>query len=318
MSGFTSEEDKKHQKSITSFLCANRPANKICAEVADKTEKQTPCPQRESFFNQKRAARQQELLQYSKEIAGTSKDQSVTFALGEEPKADADDAKEKPDFTCPICLMKQGDWDLQAFNKHIDKCLSTSPSSGSSDMPSKGEHVHRKFIENNGNDIHANNLKNKMVEVTPCDDLYDFVIDKNTLCAIQGNQTSQKNLKECNSDIICEDTSKNIVKEKKNEKHIKSTPPSSSMCMEEPTLICPVCNTQQDTTDLAAFNRHVDICLNKGILEELKDDKGNTNRSHALGHQNGKYLNIYVCQGKMKKICSTYGSIHLHFLMFYC
>lgn len=294
MSGFTSEEDKKHQKSITSFLCANRPTNKICAEVADKTEKQTPCPQRESFFNQKRAARQQELLQYSKEIAGTSKDQSVTFALCEEPKADADDAKEKPDFTCPICLMKQGDWDLQAFNKHIDKCLSTSPSSGSSDMPSKGEHVHRKLIENNGNHIHANNLKNKMVEIT-CDDLNDFVIDKNTLCAIQGNQTSQKNLKECNSDILCEDTSKNIVKEKKTEKHIKSTPPSSSMCMEEPTLICPVCNTQQDTTDLAAFNRHVDICLNKGILEELKDDKGNMNRSHALGHQNGNYLNIYVC-----------------------
>ncbi|XP_018423338.1 PREDICTED: DNA polymerase kappa [Nanorana parkeri] len=296
VSGFTSEEDRKHQKSITSFLCANKPSNKICSEATERTVQERPatCPQRESFFNQKRAARQQELLQSSSETATTSKDQNVIFALCEEPKAEADDVKENPDFTCPICLLKQGDWDLEGFNKHIDKCLSKSPSSGVSEMPNKGKHQRKLTAINkgNGNDIDANNLKNKMVTIAPCDDLYDFVIDKYTLGAIQNNQTLQRNLIECNSEIISEDTSNNMVLEKQAvlkdaDKHIMSTPPGSSVCMEESTLICPVCNTQQDTTDLAAFNRHVDICLNKGILEELKDEKVITDRNQALGDQNG-------------------------------
>lgn len=302
MSGFTSEEDRKHQKSITSFLSANRPANKSCSEATERAveERPAPCPQRESFFNQKRAARQQVLLQSFSETASTSKDQNVTPALCEEPKAEANDAKENPDFTCPICLAKQEDWDLERFNKHIDECLSKSPSSGFSEVPNKGKPYQRKLTANNedsGNDIHANNLKNKMVTITPCDDLYDFVIDKNTLCTIQSNQTLQRNLHEYNSEIISEGTSNNMVLEKQallkdTDKHIMSTPPSSSVCMQESTLICPVCNIMQDTTDLAAFNRHVDICLNKGILEELKDEKVNRDRSQALGHESGKCFNI--------------------------
>ncbi|KAM4577005.1 DNA polymerase kappa isoform 2-T2 [Odontesthes bonariensis] len=36
-----------------------------------------------------------------------------------------------------------------------------------------------------------------------------------------------------------------------------------------PALICPVCQLIQDTRDLAVFNRHVDLCLNQGVLEEL-------------------------------------------------
>lgn len=299
VSGFTSEEDKKHQKSITSFLCTNRPANKVCSDATEKAvqERQALYPQRESFFNQKRAARQQELLGSSMGTAGTactSKDQNVTFPVCEGLKAGADDAKEKPDFTCPICLMKQGDWDLEAFNKHIDECLSKSPSSGLSEMPNEEKHFQRKLTASNGgneSDIHANNLKNKMVSITPCDDLYDFVIDKNRLCAIQGDQTLQRNLKECSSENMCQDISNSMVLGKQavlkgNDKHIKSTPPSTSAGVEESTLICPVCNTQQDTTDLAAFNRHVDICLNKGILEELKEDEVNTGRSLALGIHN--------------------------------
>ncbi|XP_040197188.1 DNA polymerase kappa isoform X2 [Rana temporaria] len=299
VSGFTSEEDKKHQKSITSFLCTNRPANKVCSDATEKAvqERQAPCPQKESFFNQKRAARQQELLESSIGTAGTactSKDQNVTFPVFEEPKAGADDAKEQPDFTCPICLMKQGDWDLEAFNKHIDECLSKSPSSGFFEMPNKEKTNQINLTANNGgneSDFHANNLKNKMVAITPCDDLYDFVIDKNTLCAIQGGQTLQRNLKGCSSKNMRQDISNMVLGKqavlKGNDKHIKSTPPGTSAGEGESTLICPVCNTQQATTDLAAFNRHVDICLNKGILDELKEDEANTGRNLALGIHKG-------------------------------
>nr|DBA23475.1 TPA: hypothetical protein GDO54_014387 [Pyxicephalus adspersus] len=294
VSGFIS--DGKPQNLITNFLCVRRPIKKISLETMDKVvqEMPAPCPQRESFFNQKRAARQQELLQSSTGKDNTIKDQTVTNPLSEVPKNDADEAKEKPDFTCPICFMKQEDWGLEGFNKHIDECLSKSPSSGYSEMPNKGEHFQRKMTANNGgheNNIHANNIKNKIVTIPSCDDLNDFIIDKNTLNAIQGNQVSEADQKACNSEILSEDVLNNIKKQadlKDINKPTMSTPPSSSGCIRDSALICPVCNIQQDTTDLTTFNRHVDICLNKGILEELKDDKKNMETIHAPAHQSGR------------------------------
>ncbi|EPY77160.1 hypothetical protein CB1_001305005 [Camelus ferus] len=40
-------------------------------------------------------------------------------------------------------------------------------------------------------------------------------------------------------------------------------------------LVCPVCNLEQKTSDLTLFNVHVDVCLNKGIIQELRKDKIN-------------------------------------------
>ncbi|GCB64789.1 hypothetical protein scyTo_0007585, partial [Scyliorhinus torazame] len=41
---------------------------------------------------------------------------------------------------------------------------------------------------------------------------------------------------------------------------------------EEPAgLVCPICNIKQGTTDLSLFNRHVDICLNQGVIQELTE-----------------------------------------------
>ncbi|XP_049618190.1 DNA polymerase kappa [Syngnathus scovelli] len=36
-----------------------------------------------------------------------------------------------------------------------------------------------------------------------------------------------------------------------------------------PLLVCPVCQLTQDTNDLTVFNRHVDLCLNQEVLEEM-------------------------------------------------
>ncbi|XP_078419755.1 DNA polymerase kappa [Cetorhinus maximus] len=42
--------------------------------------------------------------------------------------------------------------------------------------------------------------------------------------------------------------------------------------LEEPHgLVCPICNIKQETTDLSLFNRHVDICLNQGVIQELTE-----------------------------------------------
>ncbi|XP_014350449.1 DNA polymerase kappa isoform X4 [Latimeria chalumnae] len=46
------------------------------------------------------------------------------------------------------------------------------------------------------------------------------------------------------------------------------------------TLLCPICSLVQQTSDLEQFNRHVDICLNRGIIQELTEEQSclaNTN-----------------------------------------
>ncbi|XP_068104869.1 DNA polymerase kappa isoform X2 [Hyperolius riggenbachi] len=306
VSGFVSEDDKKHQKSITSFLCSNKPANKIGSEAEDNpaSESQAPPPLRESFFNQKRAARQQGLLQSSPTQAVTSGEQGVACSSHAETnhKADAEEDRQEPDFTCPICSMKDRDWDLERFNKHIDECLSKSPSSGNSEAPNKTEHLPKIPTVTNGgpsedfgSNVHTNNLKNKLGTIKTCDDdLYDFVIDKSTLGAMQRKNGLQSACKNCDNDMKSEDCSENtgLFRQVAAEEKTVSTPPGSSMCDGESMLICPVCNTQQNTNDLAAFNRHVDICLNKGILEEMKDNSAHANRSHTAG--NGKKIGRHI------------------------
>uniref|UniRef100_A0A3P8VVY4 DNA polymerase kappa n=1 Tax=Cynoglossus semilaevis TaxID=244447 RepID=A0A3P8VVY4_CYNSE len=37
-----------------------------------------------------------------------------------------------------------------------------------------------------------------------------------------------------------------------------------------PSYVCPVCQLTQDTDDLNVFNRHVDLCLNKEVIHELR------------------------------------------------
>ncbi|XP_048477184.1 DNA polymerase kappa [Rhincodon typus] len=42
--------------------------------------------------------------------------------------------------------------------------------------------------------------------------------------------------------------------------------------LKEPAgLVCPICNINQETTDLSLFNKHVDICLNQGVIQELAE-----------------------------------------------
>ncbi|XP_056396211.1 DNA polymerase kappa isoform X2 [Hyla sarda] len=306
ISGFLSEDDRKHQTSITSFLGLCKATKTKCSEMADKSGQatQTPVPQRQSFFNQKRAARQLEQEQGSTSNADTSKDQiEVTHVPCEQHKdiAEVDQFCHQPDFTCPICMIRQSDWNLEAFNKHIDQCLNKPPPSDYIETISKCENV---LGENNDKakkskegfsggrqkDVHIKNLKNKIVTVASPNDLDDFVIDKNTMRTIQDQEVQ---MDPCKGEIICKDPMENhqivgdkvikIINECKT-----ASPPCSSTCREA-VFICPVCNVQQDTSDLVVFNRHVDVCLNKGILEELEEPTANLDLRHPIkiDHQNG-------------------------------
>lgn len=54
--------------------------------------------------------------------------------------------------------------------------------------------------------------------------------------------------------------------------HVKSLKRGLSSHSEETTgLVCPICDIRQETSDLSLFNRHVDICLNQGVIQELTE-----------------------------------------------
>ncbi|XP_073536147.1 DNA polymerase kappa isoform X2 [Phyllobates terribilis] len=306
ISGFLSEDDRKYQKSITSFLGLSKAIKPKCSDMADNSDQitQTPAPQRQSFFNQKRAARQLGLEQESREqgstrSADTSREQSVTPAPCDQQEdiTQVDQICQEPDFTCPICMMKQSDWDLQAFNRHIDRCLSKSPPSDNTEI-GKCENVlgenndqakksHEGFSDCFGRDVHIKNLKNKMVTTTLFEDMDDFVIDKNTMRTIHDQQVQKEPGKD---EINCKNPVENhqIKSDVKTDESKTASQPSSSVWSGETVFICPVCNIQQDTSDLAVFNRHVDVCLNKGILDELKEHPAKPDlRPPKNGHQNG-------------------------------
>ncbi|XP_060691861.1 DNA polymerase kappa [Hemiscyllium ocellatum] len=55
-------------------------------------------------------------------------------------------------------------------------------------------------------------------------------------------------------------------------KNIKSSQERPTVQLEKPVgLVCPICNINQETTDLSLFNKHVDICLNQGVIQELTE-----------------------------------------------
>ncbi|KAM3939241.1 DNA polymerase kappa [Leptodactylus fuscus] len=358
ISGFLSEDDRKYQKSITSFLGLSKTTKTKCSEMSDKPAQATPtpAPQRESFFNLKRAERQLGLEQASTSNvatsnvatsnvaksniatsnvttsnihtnnvatsnvtrsnvatcnlatsnlatsnAATSSEQNGIHVQGEEQKdlTEVDKICQEPNFTCPICMMKQSDWNLEAFNKHIDQCLSKSPPSNNIETRTKCEDVQgtnstkaKKSNEDFSDlkkGVHMKNVKNKMKLVTPSEDLDDFVIDKNAMRAIHDTDVQMDPCKE-------EPSSKNPEENHGIEKDdgientcAREAAPSSSVCAGETVFICPVCNINQDTSDLAVFNRHVDVCLNKGILEELKEHSANREPRHPIKNdlQNG-------------------------------
>ncbi|XP_069793580.1 DNA polymerase kappa isoform X1 [Narcine bancroftii] len=56
------------------------------------------------------------------------------------------------------------------------------------------------------------------------------------------------------------------------DRHSRSKEERLSSQSEEPIgLVCPICNIRQETTDLSLFNKHVDICLNQGVIQELTE-----------------------------------------------
>ncbi|XP_060057032.1 DNA polymerase kappa isoform X2 [Erinaceus europaeus] len=318
LSGFSSEDDKKHhQRSIIGFLQAGDPNTGSVPEKTDKDRLLKPLEtsQKKSFFDKKRSERKWTHEDTFK--CDTSDKQSLPISHPcqvlkkrmRENSETPEDSDDRQIFTCPVCFKKQGHISLGAFNKHIDACLDGPSTSENSRMFSYshtscvevGNREQRSFslCENHN---HEASRENTEINSVDCDDLVEIT-----------SHPSETGLHNLNNERNTEECSDLARKSLNTEHHhplsactislgSQGVGPLSEQQPLQPhlneitkqALVCPVCNLEQTSSDLTLFNGHVDVCLNKGFIQELRKEEvslakqpkdgtkrtGNSDRTH--------------------------------------
>ncbi|XP_028270064.1 DNA polymerase kappa [Parambassis ranga] len=150
--------------------------------------------------------------------------------------------------TCPVCFRKVETTDLNVFNRHIDQCLSDTPG-----KPNQST------------------ISEKDSDVDPADDHKQCEAVEKWIG--EGRVEELKNSEELNRDAPQE--AQHSLKNNFIPKVIKDdykTMTSEHQSCKGPVLTCPVCQLTQDTDDLTVFNHHVDLCLNKDVIHELRGE----------------------------------------------
>ncbi|KAF1674535.1 DNA polymerase kappa, partial [Pygoscelis papua] len=314
VSGFLSEEEKKYQqKSITSFLKSRKESGFLRLQPEKSNQeyftKNAEASPRGSFFDKKRAARQL-----------TSENLSPNETVGKQPfhdrKSSANFVEETKEvtnlqnsnvckiFTCPVCFEEQSSNNLEELNRHIDECLNGT--------------LVKDTVEISKNDNSRENTLNclpqfKNENVDECKkNKTDQLAGTDQSASICDNSTSNSTEKFTRiisdkphrerqpsnlSDIARKLCMKQCLFPKRisqdNEHHFEKsehTEETSSSCFfeakEDRVLVCPVCNSEQKTTSLVSFNRHVDLCLNKGLIQELTEKKDFPTKTYSMENSN--------------------------------
>lgn len=286
MSTFSNEDDKKHQqRSIIGFLQAGQQAlsSPGCSlDKTDKTEFVKPLEMspKKSFFDKKRSERisnhqdsprceivDQQALQPSQPSQALKK-------MSENLEA-SENSNNCQTFTCPVCFRDQEGISLEAFNEHVDACLDGPSASENSEMPSFS---------------HASSAKTGQKEyahpsVTLCEKQDHEDGEITSADGVDLVETEDSSLKATSMDTLGSNHNKGEYPDIPNQScpssladeavRILSKQESIQPCTDEvvtgQALVCPVCNQEQKTSDLTLFNVHVDICLNKGIIQELRN-----------------------------------------------
>ncbi|KAJ7335859.1 hypothetical protein JRQ81_013800 [Phrynocephalus forsythii] len=120
VSGFLNEEEKKYQqKSIVNFLESGKQVSASRFFSRKSTDENLPKAS-ESFFNKKRAISQKASQGLS--LNESSKKLNLQDT-GLVPLVDQAKDNECQIFICPVCFEEHQSSTLEAFNRHIDKCL---------------------------------------------------------------------------------------------------------------------------------------------------------------------------------------------------
>ncbi|NXI65130.1 POLK polymerase, partial [Anseranas semipalmata] len=312
VSGFLSEEEKKYQqKSITSFLKSGKeigfPRLQPGKSNQEKFTKSSEASSRESFFDKKRAARQlncdnlfpnenvgKQLFHDMKSSANVEETNQVT---------DLENSNVCKIFTCPVCFEEQSNSNLEELNRHIDECLAGSLVKDTVEISKNGnsrENTLNFFphCKNENVDAFKKNKTDQLAGTGQSASMSDNSAGNSTerFTQIIPDKPHRERQPGDLSDIARNACIKQCLFPKRSsEENAEHTEETSSSCSfeakEDNVLVCPVCNSEQKTTSLVSFNRHVDVCLNRGLIEELTEknncpaktyDTENTNRVGGL------------------------------------
>nr|XP_031302671.1 DNA polymerase kappa isoform X2 [Camelus dromedarius] len=306
LSSFPNEEDKKHQqRSIIGFLQPGNQTLSATGCILEKTDKDQflkplEMSHKKSFFDKKRSERKwshQDTFKFET-VDKQSLQTSQSFQVLKKKMSKNLETLENSDncqiFTCPVCFKEQGSVSLEAFNKHVDACLDGPSVSGNSKMSScshasstevnKIETVHDSvsLCEKQDYETHQRNI-----EVTPVESVELVETISNSPKTEDVDAESNKHNKEEGSSLpsksfnieYCPQNSSCTVSLENEDvgslRRQESSQPYLCEVTSDQALVCPVCNLEQKTSDLTLFNVHVDVCLNKGIIQELRKDKIN-------------------------------------------
>ncbi|NXL39244.1 POLK polymerase, partial [Glaucidium brasilianum] len=317
VSGFLNEEEKKYQqKSIISFLKSGKEIGFLRLQPGKSNQeyftKNSETSPRGSFFDKKRAARQ-----LSRE--NLTPNETVGKHLFHDRKSSANFVKETKKVTalqnsnmckivtCPVCFEEQSSSNLEELNRHIDECLSGTLVKDAMEI-SKNDNSREdtlNFLPQFKNENVDECQKNKPDQLAGTDQSASISDNSTSSCTEKFSQVipdkSHREKQPSNlSDIARNVCMKQCLFPKRisqdNEDHFEKTEhagETSSCCSFEATedsvLVCPVCNSEQKTTSLVSFNRHVDVCLNKSLIKELTEKKDfpiktcNTKNSNTVG-----------------------------------
>ncbi|NXS11388.1 POLK polymerase, partial [Neodrepanis coruscans] len=342
VSGFLSEEEKKyHQKSIMSFLKSGKETGFLRLQQEKSNQeyliKKSEASHRESFFDQKRAARQLN-------SAIPSQNEAVGKQLFHDMKSSANFVKETKKvtglqsfnvckvFTCPVCFEEQSSNNLEEFNRHIDGCLNGTLVKDTVEI-SKNDSSRENTLnflpqfKNENVDEYQKNKTDELARTDQCANTSDSSNNSTEKFAqILSHKSHRKQQPSNLSDIARNVCMKQCLFPKRisqgNEYHFEKTERTegtSSSCFfeakEDSVLVCPVCNSEQKTTNLVSFNRHVDVCLNKCLIQELTEkrdfpaDTYNMENSNRVGDLRKEQQCTNPSQGTKRSGLTTSQSV---------
>ncbi|XP_014820545.1 PREDICTED: DNA polymerase kappa [Calidris pugnax] len=317
VSGFLSEEEKKYQqKSIKSFLKSGRENGFLGLQPGKSNQqyftKSSEASPRGSFFDKKRAARQlnSENLRPNETVGEQlfhDQKSSANFVKETKKVTDVQNSNLCKTFTCPVCFKEQSSNNLEELNRHIDECLNGTVVKDATEI-SKNDNSRENTLnfllhfENENVDECQINKTDQLAgtdqSASTSDDSASSSTEKFTQIIPDKphRERQPSNLSDIARNVCMKQClfTKRISQGKGDHfEKTEHTEKNSSSCFfeakEDSILVCPVCNLQQKTTSLVSFNRHVDVCLNKGLIQELTEKKdfpaktSNTENSNRVG-----------------------------------
>ncbi|XP_030647710.1 DNA polymerase kappa [Chanos chanos] len=222
--------------------------------------------------------------------------------------------------TCPVCFRQMGTIDLTALNRHIDKCLSESVTGCEKTSIDTGQERWSDVCEEKKDQEEENTTSSDSChsKATPSTSEGDRALVQDLPSKDDGEKPSTSVLNSVsfstefgrggltpsrpNHDRNSNDCDSHASDHLSHESKPTSVAPLKmnssnsggvfSQHSKGTALTCPVCCKPQETDDLSLFNRHVDVCLNQRVLQELRETdspaNGNTEDPQHILKSRGK------------------------------